>query len=98
MLLLAYSPCMRLTIRDIALDNCNAQPIQNKKKICKCTSNNTAQKIYEDAQIVIPGFTRTGFLKEKSVADPLGYVLGSENFEREYDSMRYECVRKYQFQ
>jgi len=93
MLLIAYSPCIGITIKDIVFQECIKQKIKNKKKICNCRAGRTAQSVYDDTEFMIPGFGRYGFQKSKSVADPLGHILASKNYNTKTQAAEIDCNR-----
>lgn len=98
MLLLSYAPCMGLTIKNVVYENCMAQRQKYKKRVCACRANKMGKEMYENTQYTVPGFSRAGFTKSESVANPIGYVLASRDFERRDDSASHACIQKYTFE
>ena len=90
MLLIAYSPCLKTTIKDITYDGC-ITPQRTNHSLCTCMGEELGQKAYESIEVMVPGFTRNGFSKANSVADPLGAVLLSRNFEYKTDKATRRC-------
>lgn len=98
MLLLSYVPCLGLTVKDFIYDSCvgdkNMQTkLQNEQKVCQCISQKMQEHINENGMNVVPGFVRSGFRKEDSVNDILGYVISSQGFQMKSNTNTRNCIR-----
>ncbi len=96
MMLLAYIPCMKTSVYDIAFDACyfgkpSSGKIQPPRKICACVATGMGQFAAEKGDRLLPGFFRNSFRIKQSAANPLGHLLASDAFKRESDYLARKC-------
>lgn len=96
-MMLAYMPCLYESIKEFVFDSCYFPHEMRKKmnsprKICECYSHKMADHIASKAEFFVPGMTREGFNVSKAVPNPLAYIIGSSDFERQSRGLFEQCV------
>jgi hypothetical protein len=94
---LAYIPCMNQSIYDLIYDNCYYNDMTQKrllrsKKVCQCYAYAMGNHVASRGENLVPGFTRDGFDRTKSVDNPLAHVIRQPVFEEKSSAEFNRCV------
>lgn len=96
-MLLAYIPCLYTSINQFVFDGCfysdeMRQKTKRPRKVCECYGHRMGDFMSAHGQNLVPGFMRDTFISDKSVPNPLAYIIGAEFFEREARYHFSECI------
>lgn len=96
-LMLAYMPCMYDTIYQFVFDGCfyseeTRKGFTHPTKVCKCYGKRMADYVASKGERFIPGLTDKGYVSAEAVPDPLGYIIGGNQFNTWSRYQLQECV------
>jgi hypothetical protein len=85
LMILAYVPCLQISVHDFVFDDCMAGTPKNelpaKYQVCECLANGLARAASgPNAAVYIPGYG-SNFKLSETVANPFPYVISSEGLQ-----------------
>lgn len=96
-MLLGYIPCLYNSVHDFVYDQCldnnqTRKQFRHAVKVCECYGKGMGDYAASKGQNLIPGFTRNTFDSEKSVPNPLSYIIQTPFFEKKSSGILEQCV------
>lgn len=99
---LAFTPCLKDTIRDFAFDSCLDDPsikqkVRHQRGVCTCIADQMGQYMGESGYVLLPGRARMHFDMEKISPDPLGAIITSPGYVSGWDFYARPCLLRKEY-
>jgi hypothetical protein len=98
----AYIPCLKNSIKDFTYDQCVSGAYEkgsfsNKDKVCSCIGDGMALHAVEQGTALVPGFARNTFKASDMGDNPFFSVINHPSFPNVSDYYTRKCLYEYSY-